>query len=118
MVYYHPTGLFTGATTSGYWFSDTAVSIWQADDVRAPILTLIILTLYAIHVGNLGMTTLFNLTTLLIGMRFLILYFQALGGLAATGFGLIISGALIMSLGWAWQRYRTHLQQWTQGLDN
>lgn len=68
------------------------------------------------HVGNQGLTTSFNIMTLLIGIRFIILYFQALGGLAATGFGLIISGALLIAIAWAWQQYRKRLQQWTQEL--
>ena len=118
IVYYHPTLLFNGNTYYDYfWSSTTTTSWWQADDIRAPLLTLIILSLYAMHVGNQGLITSFNILTLLIGIRFIILYFQALGGLAATGLGLIISGALLIAIAGAWQKYRTRLQQWTQGLN-
>jgi uncharacterized membrane protein len=39
---------------------------------------------------------LFNFAILVIGLRFLVVYFQVLGDLALTGFGLIISGLFIM----------------------
>lgn len=117
LLYYHPTLFFNGETYYNYfWSSTTTTAWWQADDIRAPLLTLIILALYTMHVGNQGLITSFNIMTLLIGVRFIILYFQALGGLAATGFGLIISGALLIAIAWAWQQYRKRLQQWTQEL--
>ncbi|WP_020558068.1 DUF2157 domain-containing protein [Thiofilum flexile] len=117
LIYYHPTLFFNGITYYNYfWSSNTTTAWWQADDIRAPILTLMILALYATHVGNQGLTTSFTIVTLLIGVRFIILYFQALGGLAATGLGLIVSGALLIAIAWAWQHYRKSLQQWTQEL--
>ncbi len=92
------------------------MSLWQADDIRAPIFTLAILFLYAIHAGNSNNQRAFNLATFLIGLRFVILYFQAMGGLAATGIGLIVSGLLIMSVTWIWYKGRERIRQWTQEL--
>ncbi|MDD5394649.1 MAG: DUF2157 domain-containing protein [Thiothrix sp.] len=118
LLYYHPDLLFSGESRyslfSAYDHSD--VSFWQADDIRAPLLTLAILFLYAVHAGNIGHQRTFNLVTFLIGLRFVILYFQAMGGLAATGIGLIVSGGLIMGIAWLWYKGREHLQQWTKGL--
>jgi hypothetical protein len=118
LFYYHPTLLFNGSTYYEYFWSTNTQNIawWQADDIRAPLLSLLILGLYSIHMGNLGLSTSFNIITILMGLRFIVLYFQALGGLAATGFGLIISGALLITLAWAWQKYRAQWQRWTQEL--
>jgi uncharacterized membrane protein len=118
LLYYHPDLLFSGQSRYSLFGSQThtAVSLWQADDIRAPLLTLAILFLYALHAGNSGHQRTFNLITFLIGLRFVILYFQAMGGLAATGVGLIISGSLIIGMTWLWFKERDRLQQWTKRL--
>lgn len=118
LLYYHPDLLFSGAQRYTLFGASTHadVSFWQADDIRAPLLTLLILFLYAVHAGNTGHQRAFNLVTFLIGLRFVILYFQAMGGLAATGIGLIVSGSLIISLAWLWYKGRDRLRQWTKGL--
>ncbi len=54
---------------------------------------------------------LFQFYFLLIALRFLILYFQALGGLAATGIGLIFSGLIIIGTAYAWQKNRKHVAE-------
>ncbi|OQX02050.1 MAG: hypothetical protein BWK73_43950 [Thiothrix lacustris] len=100
LLYYHPDWLFNG----------------QTDDIRAPLLTLTILFLYALHAGNSGHQRTFNLVTFLIGLRFVILYFQAMGGLAASGVGLIISGSLIIGITWLWYKGRDRLREWTKRL--
>ena len=118
LLYYHPDLLFTGLQRYNLFGTadHTTVSFWQADDLRAPLLTLLILFLYAIHSGNIGQQRTFNLVTLLIGLRFLILYFQAMGGLAATGIGLIVSGSLIIGMTWLWYKGRAHLRNWAEEL--
>ncbi|EIJ36378.1 DUF2157 domain-containing protein [Thiothrix nivea] len=118
LLYYHPDLLFSGAQRYTLFGTSTHadVSFWQADDIRAPLLTLLILFLYAVHAGNTGHQRAFNLVTFLIGLRFVILYFQAMGGLAATGIGLIVSGSLIINLAWLWYKGRNRLRQWTKGL--
>lgn len=118
LLYYHPDWLFTGEQRyTVFGLHDHAeVSFWQADDIRAPLMTLLILFLYAIHAGNVGHQRTFNLVTFLIGLRFVILYFQAMGGLAATGVGLIISGSLIIGIAWVWYKGRDRLRAWTKEL--
>lgn len=114
LLYYQPGGLFSGEhyTTLG---ADVGVSWWLGDDIRAALLTLTILFLYAIHAGNIGHQRTFNLVTFLIGLRFVVLYFQAVGGLAATGVGLILSGLLIIGVAWAWHSWRERLRNWSKG---
>ena len=118
LLYYHPDILFSGTTryTFSALESSERASVWLADDIRAPILTIAILFLYALHAGNSGHHRTFNLMTFLIGLRFVILYFQAMGGLAATGVGLILSGLMIIGIAWFWYQSRQKLQQWSKEL--
>ena len=120
LLYYHPYILFDGNTRYHYIGADAAsnaASFWTADDIRAPILTIFILFLYATHAGNSGHHRTFNLITFLIGVRFVILYFQAMGGLAATGVGLIMSGLMIIGIAWFWYKSRGRLQRWSEELE-
>ncbi len=77
---------------------------FEGNDIRAAIVTLTVLA------GGLAVSSLqgwrwaFQLFTLLIGVRFYAIYLQAFGGLAATGIGLIISGALIIAMVYLWRR--------------
>ena len=77
-----------------------------------PILIISILMLYALHLGISGQQVLFNVVTFLIGLRFLMIYFEVIGSLAATGMGLIFSGLLIITVSYAWYRARHPLQAW------
>ncbi|CAA6817023.1 MAG: Predicted membrane protein [uncultured Thiotrichaceae bacterium] len=119
LLYFHPFILFDGETR--YSFNalqapGETVNFWTADDIRAPFLTILILFLYATHAGNIGHHRTFNAMTFLIGLRFVILYFQAMGGLAATGVGLILSGLMIIGIAWFWHKSRKRLQHWSEGL--
>lgn len=118
LLYFQPDLLFTGEHRYSLFgvYDHENVSFWRADDLRAPLLSLSILFLYAIHAGNIGHQNTFNLVTFLIGLRFVILYFQAFGGLAATGVGLILSGGLIMGIAWVWYKGRGRLRAWTRGM--
>ena len=118
VLYFHPDILFTGKTRYTFTALDSAAraSIWVADDIRAPILTILILFLYALHTGNSGYHRTFNVITFLIGLRFVVLYFQAMGGLAATGIGLILSGLMIIGIAWFWYSSRDTFKQWAKEL--
>ncbi|MGB1009432.1 MAG: DUF2157 domain-containing protein [Thiolinea sp.] len=118
LLYYHPYILFDGNTRYGYdaLQQGNSATFWTADDIRAPFLTIFILFLYATHAGNSGHHKTFNLITFLIGLRFVILYFQAMGGLAATGVGLIMSGLMIIGIAWFWYKSRGRLRRWSEEL--
>lgn len=49
---------------------------------------------------------LFDCAALVIGIRFIVVYFQVFGSLAATGIGLIFSGGVILGIAYAWFRFR------------
>lgn len=93
------------------------LSILQIDaEYIYAIFTILILGLFAIFMASLKKRGIFQWLLFLIGIRFLILYFQALGGLARTGLGLIISGVLIIVLAILWNKYRVRLAQWAERL--
>jgi len=52
---------------------------------------------------------LFNLCINLIGLRFLIIYFQVFGSLATTGIGLIISGLIIIGAVVGWMAFKKYI---------
>lgn len=66
-------------------------------------------TLIAAFCASIGAKRTFNLMLLLIAVRFVILYFQALGGLAMTGFGLVISGLVVIASAVLWHKYRKQI---------
>jgi uncharacterized membrane protein len=49
---------------------------------------------------------LFDCAALVIGIRFIVVYFQVFGSLAATGLGLILSGGVILGSAYVWFRFR------------
>jgi uncharacterized membrane protein len=87
-------------------------------DVVYALCTIFILGLIAIFVASLHRRRLFQWLLFIIGLRFLILYFQAIGGLALTGLGLIISGILIVAMAIFWNKYRSAItvkvERWLQ----
>jgi hypothetical protein len=56
----------------------------------------------------------FNFVLILMGLRFFFLFIQALKGLAMTGFGLILSGAILIGLATVWQKHRNKIAQWAE----
>lgn len=82
------------------------------------IFTITILGLISIFVASVHQRQLFNWLLIFVGIRFLILYFQALGGLATTGVGLIISGLIIITMTYYWNKHRTDIanqvERWMQ----
>ena len=80
------------------------------------ICTILVLSLSSIFLASLKQRRLFQWFLILIGLRFLILYFQAIGGLATTGFGLILSGGVVIGMAMLWNKYKTSLADWAERL--
>ncbi len=59
---------------------------------------------------------LFSIFINVVGIRFLVLYFQAFGGLAYTGFGLIISGVLMIAAVIFWKKNIKKMTDWIEGV--
>lgn len=85
-------------------------------DYISAAFTLLILTLISILMASLRHRKIFQVLVVFIGLRFLVLYFQALGGLATTGIGLIVSGGLIIFLVSWWNKKRQEIASWAEGL--
>jgi hypothetical protein len=80
------------------------------------ILTILVLTLMSIFLASLQERRLFQWFLSVIGFRFLVLYFQALGGLATTGIGLIVSGGVVILLAIMWNKYKSAIADWAEGV--
>lgn len=79
---------------------------------------IIILCLMSIFLASRKDRRNFGGVLVLLGLEFLILYFEAFGGLARTGLGLIIEGFIIIGMVILWNKYRTKLhlllERWIQ----
>ena len=85
-------------------------------NVAYAIFSVAVLTTMAVFFASLKFRRLFQLFLAALGIRFLVLYFQALGGLATTGFSLIISGVIIILMVVVWNKYRKEITNWTERL--
>ncbi|MES2854555.1 MAG: DUF2157 domain-containing protein [Bdellovibrionota bacterium] len=83
--------------------------------VSNAVFTIVTLAFFALFLASTHRQRLFQQFVALIGIRFLILYFQALGGLAYTGIGLIVSGIVVIGAAFAWNKYRVKLTHWAEG---
>lgn len=81
-----------------------------------PAVTITCLISLALFSVSIGKDKLFSKLLTLVGLRFLVLYFQAFGGLAYTGFGLILSGLIIIGLVYQWNKHRKKIENWAKGM--
>lgn len=63
-----------------------------------------------------GRKRLFDVVAFVIAARFVVVYFEVFGSLAATGIGLIVSGGVILGTVYVWHRFRGHIARWVGGL--
>lgn len=87
------------------------VSTWRSDVVGA----LFFLAIWSAAAGAAAATAqrrLFDLATVVIALRFVVIYFEVFGSLAATGFGLIVSGGVIIGIALLWHRLRAKARSW------
>lgn len=78
-------------------------------DIAYAVGSLLLLAMGACIFASLHRRGLFNLLMVLLGLRFVILYFQAFGGLATTGVGLIIAGLIIIGFVILWIKYQAKI---------
>lgn len=87
----------------------------QSSTVYA-IFSIFILVVTAMFFASLRQRRLFHFFLVMTGIRFLVWYFQALGGLVTTGFNLIASGIIIISMVTFWHKYHNKITLWTERL--
>jgi uncharacterized membrane protein len=78
------------------------------------IVALLSLGSMTIFLATIQHRRLFQFFLFLVGLRFIVLYFQAFGGLATTGFGLMVSGMFIIGMTVLWNKYRTSIATWAE----
>lgn len=93
-----------------------AISIGVRNQFAYSSMTLATLSIAGILVATLHDKKVFQWILGLIALRFLIFYFQAIGGLATTGFGLIVSGGVVIGIGLLWNKYRKSIATWAEGI--
>jgi len=70
---------------------------------------LVIWSLAATAAAIAGYRRLFDFASFVIATRFIVVYFQVFGSLTTTGFGLIVSGSLILAVVYLWYRFRIQI---------
>jgi uncharacterized membrane protein len=58
---------------------------------------------------------LFDFAAAVIAVRFIIVYFEVFGSLAATGLGLVTSGVVILGIAYLWYRFRRRVARALEG---
>ncbi|NBX17632.1 MAG: DUF2157 domain-containing protein [Proteobacteria bacterium] len=88
---------------------------WSAVYAGLVVLTL---GLFAAFMASLREMRIFHVLLFFAGLRFLVLFLEAIGGLAASGFGLMFSGLLIMVSAYLWNKHRNTIaaraEEWTR----
>lgn len=75
-------------------------------DIFHAAVTIVLLGLLGILLASLKERAIFTKVMWFVGLRFLILYFQALGGLATSGIGMIFSGVLVIVMVKIWIKHQ------------
>jgi uncharacterized membrane protein len=86
-------------------------STWRSD-VLGALFFLAIWSTAAGAAAAADQRRLFDLATVVVALRFVVIYFEVFGSLAATGFGLIASGGVIIGIALLWHRLRAKARSW------
>ncbi len=88
----------------------------ETNEIVGAFCTVALCFLFGLYFTLNNQQRLFNLMTLLIGIRFLIVYFQVIGDLALTGLGLIVSGVFIIAVSLLWYKTKDRFSVWIRGV--
>jgi uncharacterized membrane protein len=79
-------------------------------EIVGAVVFLLVWSAAAFGAAQLEYKRLFDLASVVIALRFVVIYFEVFGSLAATGFGLIVSGGVIIGVALAWHRLRLRVR--------
>jgi uncharacterized membrane protein len=99
-----------------YFLGVLTSSIDIESSLVAAAFSIILCSISAVYFVLQGSRRIFNFFAIMITLRFLIVYFDAMGGLAYTGFGLIVSGGIILAAGFAWYKNNARIQGLIEGI--
>jgi uncharacterized membrane protein len=90
-----------------------ATAVWHRYNLElvGALSNLLYLSVLAWVALKIKSTTLFNAVTALICLRIVVIYFEVFGSMLETGIGLIIGGALTLSIAWWWFKKSDTLAQ-------
>lgn len=91
------------------------INIGVSQSIVFAIITILVFLGMAIFFSGIKSQKMFHWCLFFAGIRFIVIYFQALGGLLMTGIGLITSGLLLILLTIGWNKYRKVLPSITEG---
>jgi len=97
-------------------YEDGGIHGAKFQEALGPAYLIASLLLLAALCAAVGARRLFTLATVVVGIRFLLVYLQVVGSLATTGFGLIVSGLVIIGMALLWYKTRTQLAALIGGL--
>ncbi len=101
-------------TVGFYAFLFALPKLYLDSDVTYAIISIISLSCMTVFLATIQQRKLFHMLLFIVGIRFIVLYFQAFGGLATTGLGLIISGTFIIGMAILWNKYKVALAVWAE----
>ncbi|HTM45357.1 MAG TPA: DUF2157 domain-containing protein [Polyangiaceae bacterium] len=90
------------------------VSHFPPSEVLGALIFLVIWSATAVTALLLERKRWFDLATIVIAVRFIVIYFEVFGSLAATGLGLIASGGVIIAVGLLWHRAHARFRVWLE----
>lgn len=96
--------------------NDRTVGAGVTAELISALLTLLMLLLLAALFAARGARRWFNAMTLLVGVRFLVVYLQVIKDLALTGLGLVVSGLVIIGVALLWFKTRARVEAIFGGL--
>jgi hypothetical protein len=97
-----------------YVFSFQLSALSGSKPIYFAAVTIFELGLLCLYLASLKSRWGFNFILLLVGIRFFALFIEALGGLAATGIGLILSGIILIALTAVWHKRRHEIARWAE----
>ncbi|MBF0632860.1 MAG: DUF2157 domain-containing protein [Magnetococcales bacterium] len=103
-----------GSMVALYTITPPIVVSWQLSHWFSAFFTMALFALGAAWLVRERSLRMANALILLLGMRFLILFFTAFGGLLDAGIGLILSGMVILGFVWLWSRWQKKLLLWLE----
>lgn len=86
-------------------FSTLSGHVWGGEILGA-LQFMTVMAVASACANRLGMYKVFNLLTLCIAVRLIVIYFQVFGSLLSMGFGLVLSGVVILAIVYGWYKLR------------
>lgn len=95
-----------------FYFVLLALPYFTLPAISGAVLSLTSFTVLLLYFGSRRDLAMYQLTSVLLAIRFFLVYLNEIGGLIRTGLGLIVTGLIIIVLVVFWNRYQRKLLKW------